>query len=98
MRRRIGLLPLLAGLMLVWLPGIGRATEVAPPAGTPYGAEDKPFGLSLAEWEAAWNEWFFSIPLATSPAVGTKAKFTGWASGCRSGFSRNWMPATKRSR
>jgi hypothetical protein len=64
-------------LILALAPISTGAVEPVPPAGTPYGVDEKPFGMSLAEWEAAWNEWFYSIPKASSPMTGGRGKLSG---------------------
>lgn len=78
MRRDLKKLSLLAGVTLV-LTTLARTGSVqgSPSPAVPYAPDEKPFGMSLAEWEAAWYQWFVSIPVASGPTAGSKGKFAG---------------------
>jgi hypothetical protein len=50
-------------------------------AATPVAPDSTTFGLTLAEWSAAWAQWGFSIPKASSPLVDPAGQY--WAVGQR---------------
>jgi hypothetical protein len=58
--RRVG--PMLALVVVTGFPGKADAAEVKP-----FPPEEKAYGLTLAEWSAAWWQWAASIPKSSNP-------------------------------
>jgi hypothetical protein len=57
----------LVGIVLALLPPVQRAG--AAEAVTPLAPDDRYYGLTLAEWAAAHEQWRVSIPRASSPLL-----------------------------
>jgi hypothetical protein len=63
----------LAVLMLA-LPSRAALSQAGT---TPFAPEEKVYGLSLAEWAAAWTQWHFSIPKGQNPTLDIGGLYAG---------------------
>jgi hypothetical protein len=77
MKRRTHFAQTLGAIVLaVTLLAPGRAAS-AQEGLTPLAPDGSAYGLTLAEWSAAWWQWIISIPKASNPLLDTTGQFAG---------------------